>query len=86
MSHTVGIDAFTPIDSHEANKFVVACISGSWISDYTLCIIQICWTALTRFVRPTSVVIQTVPVEISTLMAVSYTKRRETAKKIKKVK
>ena len=53
-----------PIGGHETNKCIVANISPPRISDSIPRIIQICRTGLTRFVRPSSIVIQTVPVKI----------------------
>lgn len=53
------------INSQEPNKQVVAGVSGSWVGDVILCVVQPCYTGLARFMRPCSIVIQTVKVEIS---------------------
>lgn len=59
------------VSGHKADKFVDACVNFSRIINDIFCIIQICSTALARFMRPSTIVIQTVPMEISTLVAAS---------------
>ena len=68
---TSGIKGCILRNHHETNKLVDASISCSWVSDRTIRIIQICSTGLPRLVRPYSVVIQTVPMKITSHVTVS---------------